>query len=109
MTLRSVFAALPTGFPKVTDVTERETLVIELGFSMRLACSISGNPVPVVTWFKNKVPVDVTSSNRIQIVPRDSSVYCKYIPIPPPSYHYSAVSEQIMSSVNNKRHATSLR
>ena len=77
-TMKSCVLALSEGFPRVTAMTQRDTLVIEMGFPMRLACSVEGNPKPEVIWYKDKIPVNVTSSNRVQILPRGDNMYCKY-------------------------------
>lgn len=68
--------ALPEGFPEVTEFVDKDTLVVELGFPMRLACSVRGTPVPEVIWYKNKIPVDLAGDNRIQVLSDDQ--YCKF-------------------------------
>jgi len=57
---------------------ERDTLVIEQGFSVKLICSIAGSPKPTVIWYKDKAPVDVESDNRIQITPDHNDPNCEY-------------------------------
>lgn len=57
---------VPSGFPRIV---ENPTLkAVEKGRATVMMCSASGNPVPVVSWYKDLVPVDV-SDPRLRILP----------------------------------------
>lgn len=48
-----------------------------MGFPMRLKCSIVGVPAATVVWYKDKIPVDVDSSNRVQVISDPARPGCK--------------------------------
>ena len=72
-----MFSALPEGYPRITEVPDKTTMVVEMGFPMRLKCSIVGAPPATVIWYKDKKPVDVDTSNRVQVISDPSRPGCK--------------------------------
>lgn len=73
-----ILTALPEGYPRITETPDKTTMVVEMGFPMSLRCSIVGDPAAAVIWYKNKIPVDVLGSNRVQIYSDTGRPGCKY-------------------------------
>lgn len=54
---------LPPGFPQITQPPATNK-VVEIGHSTVLNCGATGNPPPRITWFRNMLPIDTTSTPR---------------------------------------------
>lgn len=54
---------LPPGFPQITGspITNK---VVEVGHSTQLMCEATGDPPPKITWLKNMLPVNTSSTPR---------------------------------------------
>ncbi|XP_076004388.1 receptor-type tyrosine-protein phosphatase F isoform X1 [Genypterus blacodes] len=52
---------IPHGFPTIDMGPQLK--VVERGRTATLVCAAGGNPEPEITWFKDMLPVDVSSSN----------------------------------------------
>ena len=60
----SVATSIPAGFPVITRGPALD--VVEKGYSAVLNCEASGNPDPELLWFKDYIPVDL-STERIKL------------------------------------------
>ncbi|KAL1279164.1 hypothetical protein QQF64_025837, partial [Cirrhinus molitorella] len=52
---------LPAGFPKIEKNPQLK--VVSRTCTATMTCTVSGNPHPEITWFKNFVPIDPSTSN----------------------------------------------
>lgn len=60
----------------VTEYTNSTVTLIEKGFPLYLKCTITGEPMPQVIWYRNKTPVDI--HGRAKIVHRQNAPGCMY-------------------------------
>lgn len=52
---------VPHGFPTIDMGPQLK--VVEKTRTATMLCAASGNPDPEITWFKDMLPVDISSSN----------------------------------------------
>lgn len=57
--LSSTANSQPAGFPYFR--TEPKTKAVEIDHTALLVCDARGNPDPVITWYKDHRPVDLTN------------------------------------------------
>ncbi|XP_071800264.1 receptor-type tyrosine-protein phosphatase F-like isoform X1 [Asterias amurensis] len=63
--------SIPAGFPVITRGPDLD--VVEKGYSAVLNCEASGNPDPELLWFKDYIPVDL-STERIKLTSSGLSI-----------------------------------
>ncbi|XP_044270220.1 tyrosine-protein phosphatase Lar isoform X6 [Tribolium madens] len=57
---------LPPGFPQITQ-SPTTNKVVEIGHKAVLSCAATGNPPPKITWLKNMLPINSSTSPRYTI------------------------------------------
>ncbi|XP_071117966.1 uncharacterized protein [Haliotis cracherodii] len=66
-------AAIPSGYP---SFTRNPTLTsVETGSNTSFICEASGNPIPIIKWHKNNIPLQETNKFVITQIGRESRLW----------------------------------